>query len=337
VLKKLTIQNYALIRHLQMEPHAGLNVVTGETGAGKSIMLGALGLLMGNRADTKVLWDAEDKCVTEGEFNLAGYKLQGLFKKEDLDYDDHTVIRREINASGKSRAFINDTPVTLDVLRKITSRLMDIHSQHETLELGSRTFQLQLIDAFAGNQKQREAYEAAWQNFCEAKEAHEQLAQEAEGLKQEADFIQFQLEELKKAQLEPQEQEKLEGELKIQEHAEEIKSRLTQVSQLMGQSDTKIIFKHIIPQLIPLTFASIAIAVPGAILGEAALSFLGLGDPSIPTWGQILNNANSAGAASRGLWWWIAPPGFMIAITGLAFVLIGNALDAIVNPRSRRM
>lgn len=204
-------------------------------------MLGALGLLMGNRADTKVLWDAKDKCVTEGEFNLAGYKLQGLFKKEDLDYDDHTVIRREINASGKSRAFINDTPVTLEVLRKITSRLMDIHSQHETLELGSRTFQLQLIDAFAGNQKQREAYEAAWQSFCEAKEAHEQLAQEAEGLKQEADFIQFQLEELKKAKLEPQEQEKLEGELKIQEHAEEIKSRLTQVSQLMGQSDYSLV------------------------------------------------------------------------------------------------
>lgn len=110
-----------------------------------------------------------------------------------------------------------------------------------------------------------------------------------------------------------------------------------EAAKLMGQSDTKIIFKHIIPQLIPLTFASIAIAVPGAILGEAALSFLGLGDPSIPTWGQILHDANSAGAASRGLWWWIVPPGLMIAITGLAFVLIGNALDAIVNPRSRKV
>jgi peptide/nickel transport system permease protein len=110
-----------------------------------------------------------------------------------------------------------------------------------------------------------------------------------------------------------------------------------EAAKLMGQSDRNIIFKHIIPQLLPLTFASIAISVPGAILGEAALSFLGLGDPSIPTWGQILHDANSAGAASRGLWWWIAPPGLMIAITGLAFVLIGNALDAIVNPRSRRM
>lgn len=110
-----------------------------------------------------------------------------------------------------------------------------------------------------------------------------------------------------------------------------------EAAKLMGQSDRKIIFKHIIPQLLPLTFASIAISVPGAILGEAMLSFLGLGDPSIPTWGQILHDANSAGAASRGLWWWIIPPGLMIAITGLAFVLIGNALDAIVNPRSRRM
>jgi peptide/nickel transport system permease protein len=110
-----------------------------------------------------------------------------------------------------------------------------------------------------------------------------------------------------------------------------------EAAKLMGQSDRKIIFKHIIPQLLPLTFASIAISVPGAILGEAMLSFLGLGDPSIPTWGQILHDANSAGAASRGLWWWIVPPGLMIAITGLAFVLIGNTLDAIVNPRSRRM
>ena len=110
-----------------------------------------------------------------------------------------------------------------------------------------------------------------------------------------------------------------------------------EAAKLMGQSDIKIVFRHMIPQLLPLTFASIAIAVPGAILVEAGLSFLGLGDPSIPTWGQILHDANSAGAAARGLWWWIAPPGLMIAITGLAFVLIGNALDAIVNPRSRRM
>jgi peptide/nickel transport system permease protein len=109
-----------------------------------------------------------------------------------------------------------------------------------------------------------------------------------------------------------------------------------EAAKLMGQSELKIIFKHVIPQLLPLTFASIAISVPGAILGEAALSFLGLGDPSIPTWGQILHEANSAGAASRGLWWWIMPPGVMIALTGLSFVLIGNTLDSIMNPKARK-
>src|ERR1700755_3332595 len=170
MLKHLTIKNYALIRHLQLEPSASLNVITGETGAGKSIMLGAVGLLLGNRADTKVLWDENEKCITEAEFEIGAYKLQKLFKSEDLDYESRTVIRREISANGKSRAFINDTPVTLDVLRKITSRLMDVHSQHETLELGSRTFQLSLIDSYAGNRKLLDQYEAQWLAFNTTKQ-----------------------------------------------------------------------------------------------------------------------------------------------------------------------
>src|SRR5262245_1070501 len=119
MLTHLTIRNYALIKHLELNPSEGLNVVTGETGAGKSIMLGAIGLLMGNRADSKVLWDENEKCITEGTFDLRGYKLKSLFRSEDLDYDDNTVIRREISPGGKSRAFINDTPVTLDVMKKI--------------------------------------------------------------------------------------------------------------------------------------------------------------------------------------------------------------------------
>src|SRR3990170_65264 len=149
MLKHLTIRNYALIKHLEMDPSANLNVITGETGAGKSIMLGALGLLMGNRADTKVLWDEQEKCVTEGVFSIKDRKLKSIFKAEDLDYDDHTVIRREISPGGKSRAFINDTPVTLEVMKKIGSLLMDVHSQHETLQLGTHSFQLQLIDTYA--------------------------------------------------------------------------------------------------------------------------------------------------------------------------------------------
>lgn len=237
MLKKLTIKNYALIRQLELHPADGLSVITGETGAGKSIMLGALGLLSGNRADPKVLWDESDKCVTEAEFDIAAYKLKSLFRDEDLDYDDHTVVRREIGANGKSRAFINDTPVTLEVLRKIASRLMDIHSQHETLELGSRTFQLRLIDAFAANEQVRIAYEQAWKQFVDAQKAYDELRQQANTLNQEADFIRFQLNELTKAGLQENEQAELESELKVQENAEEIKSRLNAVQQLLSSSD----------------------------------------------------------------------------------------------------
>jgi len=237
MLKQLTIKNYALIQHLEMEPAAGLNVITGETGAGKSIMLGAVGLLLGNRADTKVLWDENEKCITEAEFDIGAYKLQKLFKSEDLDYEPRTVIRREISAAGKSRAFINDTPVTLDVLRKITSRLMDVHSQHETLELGSRSFQLNLIDSYSGNQKLLEQYEVQWLAYTTTKQEYDNLLAEASALKQEADFVKFQLDELVKASFAEGEQEKLESELKIQENAEEIKGKLNHVIEALGTSE----------------------------------------------------------------------------------------------------
>ena len=237
MLKHLTIKNYALIRHLEMEPSDHLNVITGETGAGKSIMLGALGLLMGNRADTKVLWDEQEKCITEGIFLIKPYNLKSFFKAEDLDYDDQTVIRREISPGGKSRAFINDTPVTLDVLRKLGAMLMDVHSQHETLMLGDKNFQLKLIDAYAGNQSLLEQYQEAWQQFVQSKKEYESLQDKAESLRQESDFILFQLDELVKAGFEPGEQEKLESELKIMEHAEDIKSRFNAILDLLYRSE----------------------------------------------------------------------------------------------------
>ena len=237
MLKHLTIKNYALIRQLEMKLGSGLSVITGETGAGKSIMLGAIGLLMGNRADTKVLWNENEKCVTEGVFEIGDYKLQGIFKSEDLDYEQQTVIRREISPNGKSRAFINDTPVTLDVMKRIGGLLMDIHSQHETLLLGDQSFQLNLIDAYAGNQTLIEEYTERWQKFLTTKKANEELKAEAESLRQEADYITFQLDELIKTHLEVHEQEELESEIKIMEHAEEIKSKLQQSLDILNRSE----------------------------------------------------------------------------------------------------
>lgn len=241
MLKQLTIKNYALIKVLEMNPSGGLSVVTGETGAGKSIMLGAIGLLLGNRADTKVLWDENEKCITEGVFDISSYNLQHVFKDEDLDYDNQTVIRREITPNGKSRAFINDTPVTLDVMKRIGNYLMDIHSQHETLLLGNQAFQLMLIDAFAGNQKLLKEYTSRWDIYLKAKKANEDLVAAAEALRQEADFINFQLDELTKADLEEKEQETLESDLKVMEHAEEIKSKLHQALDVLNRSEFAVI------------------------------------------------------------------------------------------------
>ena len=237
MLKHLTIKNYALIKHLEMAPSSHLNVITGETGAGKSIMLGAIGLLMGNRADTKMLWDEKDKCIIEGAFDIRNYRLKSTFKAEDLDYDDQTLIRREISPGGKSRAFINDTPVTLEVMRKVGSLLMDIHSQHETLQLGNQFFQLQLIDAYAANDSLRDTYRGVWQEYLVAKKSLESLTSQAETLRQEADFTKFQLDELEQAALQEGEQAGLESELKIMEHAEEIKSKFNTVIRLLTTSE----------------------------------------------------------------------------------------------------
>ena len=228
MLKHLSIKNYALIQQLELEPDKSLNVITGETGAGKSIMLGAIGLLLGNRADSKMLWDENEKCITEAHFELRDSKLKSLFDAEELDYYDQTILRREIAAGGKSRAFVNDTPVTLDVIKRIGKRLLDIHSQHETLELGNKGFQIELIDSLAGNQDIKTRYEGAWKNYKKAKLDLETLKSESEALRLQSDFVTFQLEELTKANLQEKEQETLESELKIREHAEDIKVRFNQ-------------------------------------------------------------------------------------------------------------
>jgi DNA repair protein RecN (Recombination protein N) len=226
MLSNLLIKNYALIKQLEMSPDPGLNIITGETGAGKSIMLGAIGLLLGNRADVKSLYDADEKCVIEGSFNLAGYDLAPNFEEENLDFSDECIIRREISVAGKSRAFINDTPVNLDTLKKIGSQLLDIHSQHDSIMLGNNEFQLQVVDSFADNGDLLKTYKNDYQNFREASRSLDELKSKAAQLRKEFDYDQFLFQELSNATLSADEQEKLEQELTILENAVEIKERL---------------------------------------------------------------------------------------------------------------
>lgn len=236
MLKSLTITNYALIQSLEMEPNKSLNMITGETGAGKSIMLGAVGLLLGNRADTKALLDIDKKCVVEGNFSIQDYGLEDFFKNEDLDFESESIIRREISPSGKSRAFINDTPVRLETLKELGKFLMDIHSQHDNLQIGEGEYQLGLVDAFSASKTEKTAYGVAFRIYQEKKKALEKLSHEAVELKKEADFNKFQLEELSALRLTEGEQEDLENEQEILENAEDIKSKIQEIlSQLENE------------------------------------------------------------------------------------------------------
>jgi len=237
MLTRLSIQNYALIKSLEIEPSKGLNIITGETGAGKSIMLGAVGLLLGNRADSQVLFDAESKCVIEGSFDISNYKLESLFDTYDVDYEAETIIRREINGKGKSRAFVNDTPCNLEFLRKLGLKLMDVHSQHETLQLSAQQYQLDLIDAIAGNDDLLHNHKASFSNYREKDKIYHELIKESDDLRKEADYHQFLFDELDQAQLETNEQEGIEEEIARLEHAEEIKTELFRSLQISDQSE----------------------------------------------------------------------------------------------------
>ncbi|MCF6352284.1 MAG: DNA repair protein RecN [Cyclobacteriaceae bacterium] len=237
MLTHLTIQNYALIQSLEMSPSSRLNIITGETGAGKSIMLGAIGLLLGKRADTKVLLNEGQKCIIEGLFNIEAYDLDTFFKEQELDYENETSIRREITPTGKSRAFVNDTPVNLDTLKKLGSYLMDVHSQNETLLLGAADFQLDIIDAFSGSQPLVKEYQRLYTDFKEKEAAYNQLLNDGEELKKEADYNAFLLNELVDLNLKEEEQEPLEDELKVLENAEEIKQRLNEALQSLNDTE----------------------------------------------------------------------------------------------------
>ncbi len=237
MLSHLLIRNYALIEHLEISPDAHFNIVTGETGAGKSIMLGAIGLLLGNRADVKTLYNEDEKCIIEGTFDISGFYIQNIFESEELDFEKTCLVRREIAPSGKSRAFINDTPVTLETLRKISGQLMDIHSQHDSILLGSNEYQLQIIDTYAQSHDKVTEYREKYRTYKKLLEAYQQLNEEAEKNKKEFDYNSFQLDELIKAKIDPNEQELLEQELNILEHAEEVKLKLKTSLQILNDSE----------------------------------------------------------------------------------------------------
>ena len=226
MLRSLTIKNYALLEALEMKPSESLNIITGETGAGKSIMLGAIGLLLGNRADKKSLYNEEKKCIIEGSFTINKFSLEALFNNEDLDYDPICILRREITPNGKSRAFINDTPVRLETLRSVGNMLVDIHSQHDSLLLSDNTYQLEIIDAYAGNEKELNAYQKSYRRYRQAQSEYERLRAEAARLRQEDDFNRFLLEELEKAALVAGEQVQLEEDLQVMENAGNIQEQL---------------------------------------------------------------------------------------------------------------
>ncbi len=243
MLQSLQIRNYALIDQLSINIENGFNILTGETGAGKSIILGALGLILGQRADLSVLRKKDKKCTVEGSFSVKGYQLEDFFEKEDLDYDDTTILRREIVPSGKSRAFINDTPVTLDVIRELALKLIDIHSQHQNLELNNRSFQLKLIDLVAKNENHLDEYSSAYELWQQTSVKLNSLKIEAEKSKADLDYFQFQFNQLEEVRLVEGEQEELENEQAALEHAEDIKMSFGQLADELEGGEVPILSK----------------------------------------------------------------------------------------------
>ena len=241
MLRKLEIQNYAIIDKLEIDFPTGLTIITGETGAGKSILLGALGLIMGKRADTKVLFDQERKCFVEATFAIADYQLHEYFTEEGLDYDDELIIRREIAPGGKSRAYINDSPVTLDILTTLTENLIDIHQQFDTLDIQKPVFQLRIIDALAGNKNVLEQYSNLYKDYRQTCQKLELLKEENRNAQQEVEFLNFQIAEFDQADLKPNEQDELEMQLQKLTSAEDIIKNCSAIVQAVEEGENAIL------------------------------------------------------------------------------------------------
>ena len=252
MLKQLYIKNFTLIDELDIRFNPGFSVITGETGAGKSIILGAIGLLLGNRADTRQVKAGTERCIVEAHFDLHKYNLQTFFQEHDLDYDEQDcIVRREVSASGKSRAFINDSPVSLQQMKDLGERLVDIHSQHQNLLLRKEDFQLNVIDLMAGNERERNDYATTYQSYTQARSQLQALKQQMQTSHDNEDFLRFQQSELNDAQLTAGEQEELEEQSQLMSHVEEIKSALYESDNLLNADSTGIVngLRTIINQL----------------------------------------------------------------------------------------
>jgi DNA repair protein RecN (Recombination protein N) len=241
MLIKLFVQNYALIKELDVEFENGLTIITGETGAGKSILLGALSLILGTRADSSVLLDKNEKCIVEGTFRIEDYELNELFVSNNLDYESVTSLRREINPAGKSRAFINDTPVTVNMLKELGDRLIDIHSQHQTLMLNDNSFQLNLIDSFSDTARLKNEYREIFLNYRKLKKEYSVIKEKADKNKSDLEYYQFQYNQIDEAKLKEGEQRALEAEQELLGHSEEIKLALSQSSNLFFAESVSIL------------------------------------------------------------------------------------------------
>jgi DNA repair protein RecN (Recombination protein N) len=238
MLQRLSISNYALIDNLEISFDKGLNILTGETGAGKSIILGALSLILGQRAESRYFFNQQKKCVIEGTFKIDGFHLKTFFEDNDLDYEAETVLRREISADGKSRAFVNDTPVNLNSLKALGEKLIDIHSQHATLEINDPEFQLLIVDSVAKHDELLNDYRTKFKAYKKSTSRLQQLIEESDKAKADLDYFQFQFDELEKANLSAGEQELLEQELYALNNAGEIKRNLLGAYYLMNEGET---------------------------------------------------------------------------------------------------
>ncbi len=241
MIKWLKIKNYAIIEELEVQFSEGLTIITGETGAGKSILLGALGLLMGNRMDTKSLYDLTKKCVIEGCFDISRYDLKTFFEENDVDYEEELLIRRELTPSGKSRAFANDTPVNLKVLQELSASLLDVHQQFDTQDLQSTDFQLKMLDALAGTKAQLQQYQLLYKKFTRNRRKLNDMLEQHKLAKQEEDFLNFQLQEFEAAALVKGEQDSGEEEFARLSNAEDIKKTVGSVFLHLSESETSVI------------------------------------------------------------------------------------------------